>query len=604
MDRALVSGLGLLVALVLPQPAGAQAASTAIAIAAEADAFSTEPGGFLLAIPGVADDFVLFADGAFDQRADGTARLSAYAQRSGAIDREFVLVLELSGRVAPGDAAYPPAGAPVLTLLPGAYAPAGPVDPNTFVYWTQVTGTLTGLRTFAGARLTATQTAPAQLGLGASNRNVRNGLAVDLALAVVQQPTAGPLVITGPASLRAEVVADHACCLAHVDAQTAASGSNARLAVNLPGVASDYVFSPAGTWLDAGSGSATLTAQLRRQGDYGDRWQLQLTLTGRTIPGDAAHPPAGSPVLQLLPTAYAPQGPVDPAQWRYYTAASGTLTGAGSNGGGLVQLSAAAPVQVGLGAGQGNLFFGASGAFTANVAQQPTSHTIAITGNLTLNANLSSDCLLPVPQLVTGLLQAIPNVSQQRLVYTGVDLGFCELVAVGAHVLGTNERRWFEGHLRVLTHDTIEVALPQALPPGNYQLRALNRTAASNPAAVDVQMPPLPVMRTEDQRLPGEAQHWVAHQGNVAGFAFCFVVLSLSNVPSFAPGFVNLLIGNQFSDYVLLDVAVHDPITGAAIVTAPVVPASFVGLRIYAQGALMDSAIFPLHPTDAWFTDY
>ena len=89
----------------------------------------------------------------------------------------------------------------------------------------------------------------------------------------------------------------------------------------------------------------------------------------------------------------------------------------------------------------------------------------------------------------------------------------------GNHV-NTNERRWFEGHLRVLAHDTIEVAVPQGLAPASYPLRVLNRSTASNLAAIDVQAPGTPVMRTEDDRLIGEPQHWVAHQGNVAGFAF------------------------------------------------------------------------------------
>ncbi|HET7843266.1 MAG TPA: hypothetical protein VFL14_03885, partial [Xanthomonadales bacterium] len=235
MGRLLVLAASASLALAMLGPCGAQTAPHSTAIAALADTFATETGGFVLDIPGIAGDFVTFSDGALDVRPDGTARLTVFLQRRTAIDREFMAVLELAGPVTPSDPSYPPAGSPVLTLQPSAYAPAGPVDPTTYVYWTQVTGTLTGLRAFAGAQITATNLGAAQLGLGASNKNVRNGLAVDLALTVVQPPAVGPLSIGGPALLRAELVPSHACCLAHVDSQPAASGGNARLAVDLPG---------------------------------------------------------------------------------------------------------------------------------------------------------------------------------------------------------------------------------------------------------------------------------------------------------------------------------------------------------------------------------
>ena len=583
----------------------AQAPSIAVCVAATTDAFSTEVGGFLFDLPGVGDDFLRFADGAWDQRSNGTARLSVYASRGSALDRDFFLALEFTGRIGPGDAGYPPLGSPVLTLSPNAYVPTGSVDPSQYVYYTQVTGTLTGLRAFAGARLLATATGPTQIGLGASNKNTRLGLAANLSLSIVQQPTAGPLTILGPMALRGELLVDTTACFAHVDAQPVASGSAARSFVTIPGLAAAYIASPPGTWTDANDGSATFTATIRRQSNYADAWLLQVTLTGRTLPLAANHPPVGSPVLQLLPAVYASQGgPIDPTEWRYFTQTTGTLQGLLANAGGIVQLSTVGPFQVGLGAAQGNLFFGCSGNLAATITQQPTAGAITITSPLTLQANLSTDCLLPAPQVLTGITQSIPSVSQQRLVYTGIDLGFCELVAIGPHIVGANPRRWFEGHLRVLAHDTVEVALPQGLAATTYPVRLLTRTSISNLLTADVQAPTLPTMRTENDRLIGESQHWVVHQGNVPGFAFCFVVLSPSNVPSFAPGFVDLLIGNQFSDYVLIDVAFHDPVTGVAVVSLTAVPPTLVGLRLYAQGALMNVQVFPLHPSDVWFTDY
>ena len=136
---------------------------------AVADALSTELGGFLLAIPGVADDFVLFADGQWQLRANGSVRLSAYVERSSAVDRDFYLELILDGRIDPASAGYPPAGSPLTTMLPAAYAPTGPVDPSQFTYWTQASGTMTGLRAYAGAQINISGASVAQLGLGANN---------------------------------------------------------------------------------------------------------------------------------------------------------------------------------------------------------------------------------------------------------------------------------------------------------------------------------------------------------------------------------------------------------------------------------------------------
>lgn len=594
-----------LVALVAAS-ATAQLPTTSIAAVPFADAFATENGGVLLAIPGVANDFVLFADGAFDVRPNGTARLSAFAHQQSAFDREFYVTLELSGRVAPGDAGYPPANSPVVTMLPTAYVPSGTVDPAQFVYYTQVTGTMVGLRSFEGARVTVSAATPVQCGFGANNKNVRLGLAGDLSLTITQQPTGGTLNITGPAQLRAELAASASFCLAHVDGNTAASGNTNRAAVQIPGLASDYIFVPAGTWIDNADGSATVVASVRRQSDYSDRWQLQLQLSNRVIPGDAAHPPAGLPSQQLLPASYAAQGgTVDPNGFRYFTVASGTLTGAGINAGGLLSLSSSVPFQVGLGAGQGNLFFGADGTTAVAVTTQPTARTITPNGTMRLQANLSADCLLPKPVITSGQLQQSESLTHQRLVYHGPELGFVTQAVFGSRFLGLNERLWYEGHLRVLAHDTIELSIPQGMAPGQYPLWLLNQTTLSSPATVDVVAPPERTLRTENDRFAGEPQHWLVHQGgNHPGFHFTFLAISTSNVPSVAPGLVDLQIGNGFAELFLLDVVINDAVTGIGTVILPAIPANFAGFRLYAQGALMDQTFFPLLSSDVWFTDY
>ena len=508
--------------------------------------------------------------------------------------------------MAPGDANYPPAGSPVLTMLPAAYLPTGTVDPATFVYYTQVTGTFVGLRVFRGARFTVSAASPIQAGFGASNKNVRLGLAGDLQLTIAQQPTIGPVTITGPAELRAELLASNSWCLAHVDGQVAASGNSNRAAIDLPGLGSDFIFSPAGRWTDNPDGSATLTATVRRQSDYDDRWQLSLTLGPRMLPGDPAHPPAPGPVQQLLPAEYASQGgSVDPTQWRYHAVANGTLTGAGLNAGGVIQLGTSAPFQVGLGAGQGNLFFGVDGGLTVAVTTQPTNRTVTPTGTARLQANLSANCMLPRPVVTTGALQTGETVTEQRLVYHGTELGFVTQAVFGSRSLNTNPRLWYEGHLRIVAHDTIELSVPQGLEPGQYPLWFLNPTLTSAQMAVDLQAPPERTLRTDSDRVAGEWQHWVVHQGaNHPGFHFTFLLLSTSNLPSVAPGIVDLGLGNGFAELILYDILVSDPVTGAATFLLPVVTPNLAGIRLHAQAALMDQFFFPLLSSDLRFTDY
>ncbi|MBL8731754.1 MAG: hypothetical protein JNN13_05255 [Planctomycetes bacterium] len=591
----------LLLASALSTALCAQSSERHGAVAAVADAYSTESGGYLCRIPGVADDLVLFADGDLVLRANGTARLGAFLLRASAIDRLFYVELEFSGKVSPGDVNHPPAGSPTLTLAAAAYAPAGPVDPATFVYYTTVTGTFTGLFAYGGERYSASNLAPAQLGLGASNKNVLLGLAVDLTLL----PVAGVTVPTGPAELRADLLDTLPVCLSHVDDLPPWSGSSTRRGVDLPGVADDFVFCPAGRFEEHADGTATATATLRRQADYDDGWHLSLTLSAPVEPGAPNHPPAGHPITQLLPTAYVGGGgPIDPAAYRYYQQGSGTLIGIGANAGGQIQLTLTGAAQLGLGAAQGNPYFGIAADFAATVLQQPAAGALTIAGDLHLDADLATLCILPAPQVTAMSTTSLPNVTEQTLTLTGAELGFAEVVALGPILLADLPRRWFEGNMHVVDHDTIVVSIPQGLPAASYPLSVLNRSRMSVPVLLDLVAPTTVTLRTEADRLPGEAQHWISHQGAVQGFAFCLLLLSFSDLPSSAPGLVDLDIGNQFTDLILFDVVLHDPATGVAVVTLPAIPPTLQGHRLFAQTAVMDQSFFPLHPSDARFTDY
>ncbi|HEB54073.1 MAG TPA: hypothetical protein ENI87_12535 [bacterium] len=598
-----------LVAALLPvlvTPATAQGPARAVAREAIVDGFSTESGGFLLAIPGVADDFVLFADGQWHSDGNGTATLTAWVHQESAFDRAFFLELLFQQPVSPGDPNYPPAGAPIATLQPAAYAPTGPVDPSTFVYYAQVSGTMTGLRAFDGARIDVSNATPAQLGVGANNKNVGNGLLLDLTLTVQQPPLAASFTPSGPLQLRADLLPSLPHCATHVDGDPAfLGGTPVRIGLDLPGVASDYLFLPSATWVEADDGTASLNGTLRSQSDHRDAWQIDLQFTGRIDPGDPSHPPAGSPVQLLLPGSYAAQGgPVDPDHWRYYTAVTGALTGRDDNSGGLVQVSQANPFQLGVGAQNGNLYFGMSGDLAVTVAQQPTGRTIAPTGGAELRATLATSCVLPPPQVATGDNQTVDNVTNSVLTFTGQDLGFVEQAAIGNTIVGLDERQWLDGFVRIVDHGTLELSIPQGIPAGSYPLAFLNPTRISNPLTLHVQEPTTPTMATEPDRLVGEPQHWITHGGSVAPPMLALVVLSTSNQPSTAPGIVSLQIGNQFAETLLFGFALQDPLSNLSVVTLPQVPAAFGGGTIHSQVVLFDGTQFPLQPTNAASTTY
>lgn len=573
-------------------------------MSAAIDTESTETGGFLLNVPGVANDFVLFADGQWFERSNGTARLSAFAVRDGALDRDLYLELELTARLQPGDASYPPVGYPITTLMPSAYTPVGTIDPSTYVYYETVTGTITGLRAYRDLRVDVVGLGAMQIGPGASNKNVLAGLAVDLQLTILQSSSSDPFAPTGNAELRANFEADAVHCASHAEPDPAVSTASNRLAFSLPGFAEDFVFMPTSEFTETDLATATLNGEIRRQSDYTNAWTVQLSFSQRVDPGDTNFPPAGTLPLDLLPSAYAGAGgPVQTADWRYYETVTGTLTGLENNDGAIVDLSEAAPAQLGVGANQANTFFGLAASLQTTIVSQPTAYVLQLNGG-SAYANFGRTCILPAPIVTAGDAQVIDTVTDQKLVFTGTDLGFVVQAAIANDILHSDERSWFDGFFRVIDHTTLELSIPQGRAASSYPLRFLNPSRASNQLTVTTVEPTQITLATEPDRLLGEPQSWVTHQGSVQGFAFCFVIVSFSDLPSFAPGIVTLDIGNQFADYLLLDVLVQDAVTRTSVLGLGAVPASLIGMRMHAQSALMDNTFFPLQPSNATFTDY
>jgi len=158
-------------------------------LAAPTDSWAQYGGGHAVVFPGVGS-FVFDPAGAFVEHNDGTATWSATAV--GISDPNDILEIEatFSGRTT---VAGP--GSPKLELDPSAYvANGGPVDPTTWHYYEDWTGTAYGDGDLAGAELALVPTGPNfQVGEGANGKNIEFGAAGWIAWTVVSQPASGSL---------------------------------------------------------------------------------------------------------------------------------------------------------------------------------------------------------------------------------------------------------------------------------------------------------------------------------------------------------------------------------------------------------------------------
>ncbi|MBK8101289.1 MAG: hypothetical protein IPK26_29760 [Planctomycetes bacterium] len=570
---------------------------------AAADQLAALPGDALLDFTGVSAEFELVGDAQFLERADGTARYSAVVRNRFAIYQLMAIVLEMSGRTT-----TPPSSGPQLGLLASAYLPAGPIDPGTFRYYPSVTGSMTGLIQWHGASILVTAASACQIGAGANNRNGNAGFSVRLNTQIVTHPPFTTLTPSGPALLAADFFADKPSCATHAETDTGISIAAPRLGFTLPGVAPDYRFIPTGTWREFDDGHAELTGTLRRESDFADQWHLVLTCGSRVDPQDAAHPPAGMPVRGLLAAAYQAQGgPIDPTTFRYYRTATGTLTGAATNAGGVIALSQARPVQVGIGATAANTRFGFAGELQATVITQPLGRTVVLTGNPTFDGIAARACVLPQPTFDANLQPAVDAVSDQGLVLTGQDLAWVEQAMVGPYfVAGTGPEHWFHGYVHVVSNTRLELHLPQPTVPGSYTATLFTSAPSSPPQQVTVTTPSSPRMRSEATLIGGQTQHWIIHKGPL-GPAFVVMALSDSLTPSVLPGVVSLGLGAQFSSLLIFPFTIStDPGTGAAVVEIPGMP-GLAGTLLHAQAALVEMAnpgAAPFPVSDIWATRY
>ena len=184
------------------------------------------------------------------------------------------------------------------------------------------------------------------------------------------------------------VVTENRCVDA---AESSAFNNSGGHALWIPGVAPDLVFYKLGKLVEYSDGTAVLSGEVRSASRTDRGFKVEVRMSGRT---DVA--PTGSPKLELMSSAYAPSGTVDPSAWYYYTSYTATLTGVGAFEGAVLDVTQRGPAwQLGLGANNKNLEFGGSAWLSFTTVQQPsTGATLPASGEG--DFNLSLVCPAPV----------------------------------------------------------------------------------------------------------------------------------------------------------------------------------------------------------------
>ncbi|MDF1799874.1 MAG: LamG domain-containing protein [Planctomycetota bacterium] len=262
---------------------------------------------------------------------------------------------------------------------------------------------------------------------------------------VAMFPTANPLpaCMSNVASL---LIGNGDCdvCPAAAQQDASVSALPGGMALHLPGAGGDYYFESQGELAENGDGTATLRGVLASLASPGDRFLLNVRLSGRLDRKDAAFPPIGSPNKKLLAPAYVENGgPIDPENWHYYTELEGDLVGLDALAGAYVTIEDfGGAVQFGMGASGKNLFYGACAGLDAKVVSQPSAGVTLVDSSSSELTIEIGQCPPPFedvcvdPSQPTGHILWWPEVSKHFMALTD-GVTFEEYADGTAHLFGT-----------------------------------------------------------------------------------------------------------------------------------------------------------------------
>lgn len=356
-------------------------------------------GGHAFYLPGIGTDFVAGSVPLkLVESSNGKASITGVVFSASNPCKGFIVDIALSGYTKVG-----PPGSPKLELPSTYYAPTGIVDTNSWHYYSNMVGTLTGIDCYAGGLLSITRMGPApQFGIGANGKNTNDGASAWFTVTVVKSPTSGPVFC--PTS-HGDFNLDYAPC---VDQEICAKEAYPALvsgghALYLPGIGTDFVASGKPLkFTEYEDGTAFISGNVYSKADTNKGFAVSIQLSGLVEPPAPA--PSGSPKIELPASAYLPTGPVDTNKWRYYTSFNGTLTGIGTFAGGSLSITRMGPAfQAGYGANGKNTNDGASAWFTFTVTKSPSCGIYFKSGSGDLNLDIiPCDFTPPPPPVCVG----------------------------------------------------------------------------------------------------------------------------------------------------------------------------------------------------------
>jgi hypothetical protein len=353
-------------------------------------------GGPAFWLPPLGTDFVFEAGGTFIEHSDGKAKVTGLVARKSMPNQKFAVDLWFDQRVDPLQAGFPPPMSPHLELQPSAYAEnGGPIHTGAWHYYKSWGGTLTGMGSFAGGKL---QLTPAmmlafQVGVGANGKNTKMGGSGWFDVTVLSQPQHGVFPTFSMGDGNFDFGGDCDDCADKSLQQPGYGASIGGPAFWLPGLGTDFVFSPLGSFVEHADGTARVTGTIESQSNPLNKFAVDILFDQRMNPGDANYPPPMSPKKEMVPSAYIENGgPIDPSTWHYYQNFNGNLIGLDAMLGANVQLTPfMMAAQVGIGANGKNSGYGMSFWLQGNVIAQPASGaTIQFTAHLDGNFDLTN----------------------------------------------------------------------------------------------------------------------------------------------------------------------------------------------------------------------
>lgn len=203
------------------------------------------------------------------------------------------------------------------------------------------------------------------------------------------------------------------------------------------------------------------------------------------------------------------------------------------------------------------------------------------------------------PRLDSVNVTTLPNVTNTPFVLTGERLDTVTSVALTtatttATITATTTANWHDGWFRILSPTQLEVFIPQGRPSGAHGLSVSNTVGTSSGLFVQlISSPPGVPIAAPPTVTPGQSFRVYCGAGGQPTLSLAALVISTSNLPSTAPGIVDLGIGNQFSDVIVADFQVFDPVTRATWWPIPPLP----WLQAHVQCAVFDpvsATPFPL----------